>query len=188
MCSRESMLRRSLCRNLTAGSVALLFLFGAVGGWAGTTQLSGAVIASGLLVIDGNVKKVQHPTGGVVQELLVHEGQRVKAGDVLVRLDDTVVRANLVAITKSLNQLRVRRARLSTERDGLAVVNVPKSLISRLSQDDVEAVMANERRLFDDRIAARLGQKARLADRSPSTVKRSLVWRSRNLQSSKNMI
>jgi HlyD family secretion protein len=164
MRNRESMLRRSLCRNLTAGSVALLFLFGAVGGWAGTTQLSGAVIASGLLVIDGNVKKVQHPTGGVVQELLVHEGQRVKAGDVLVRLDDTVVRANLVAITKSLNQLRVRRARLSAERDGLAVVNVPKSLISHLSQDDVEAVMANERRLFDDRIAARLGQKARLAE------------------------
>lgn len=64
-------LSRSLCRNLIAGTVGIAVLFGGVGGWAATTELSGAVIASGVLVVDGNVKKVQHPAGGIVAELLV---------------------------------------------------------------------------------------------------------------------
>jgi HlyD family secretion protein len=64
-------LSRSPRRNLVAGAAAIVLLFGGVGGWAATTELSGAVIASGILVVDGNDKKVQHPTGGIVAELLV---------------------------------------------------------------------------------------------------------------------
>jgi HlyD family secretion protein len=60
-----------------------------------TTEFSGAVIASGQLVVDSNVKKVQHPTGGVVGELHVRDGARVAAEDIVVRLDDTQTRANL---------------------------------------------------------------------------------------------
>ena len=76
-----------------------------VGGWAGTMKLSGAIIAPGLIVVDSNVKKVQHPTGGIVGEVLVHDGDRVKAGQILVRLDDTVTRANLAIVTKGLTEL-----------------------------------------------------------------------------------
>jgi HlyD family secretion protein len=74
---------------------ASLLLVVGLGGWAVTTEFSGAVIASGQLVVDSNVKKVQHPTGGVVGELHVRDGARVAAEDIVVRLDDTQTRANL---------------------------------------------------------------------------------------------
>src|ERR1700681_4248377 len=85
---------RSIYKHMIAGIVVVIVLAGGVGGWAATTELSGALIAQGSIVVDSNVKKVQHPTGGVVGELRVHDGDRVKAGEIVVRLDDTVTRAN----------------------------------------------------------------------------------------------
>jgi len=164
MMDRASNLSRSLRRNLIAGSTGIALLFGGVGGWAATTELSSAIIASGILVVDGNAKKVQHPSGGVVAELLVREGQRVEAGDVLVRLDATVTQANLEAVTQSLDQLYARRARLAAERDGAPVVEVPAELRLRLSPREAQAAMASERRLFEDRQVSREGQKARLRE------------------------
>ncbi len=110
--------RRSMRRTLIGGTaVACLLAFG-IGGWAATTELAGAVIAPGSLVVDSNVKKVQHPTGGVVGELRVRDGDTVRAGDILVRLDETVTRANLAVITKSMDELTARQARLKAEQDG----------------------------------------------------------------------
>ena len=110
--------RDSIRRHLLASSVVLLLLAGGVGGWAATTQLSGALIAQGSIVVDSNVKKVQHPTGGIVGKLFVRDGDHVKAGDILVQLDETVMRANLAIITKGLDELMARKARLEAERDG----------------------------------------------------------------------
>jgi multidrug efflux pump subunit AcrA (membrane-fusion protein) len=103
-----------------------------VGGWVGTTQLSGALIASGSIVVDTNVKKVQHPTGGVVGELRVRDGDRVKGGEIVVRLDETVTRSNLAIITKGLDELSARKARLSAERDGADLIAFPKQLTNRV--------------------------------------------------------
>ncbi len=89
-----------------------------MGGWAATAKLAGAVIASGVLVVDSNVKAIQHPTGGIVGELYVKDGDRVKAGDVLIRLDATQVQSNLAIVTKNLDELAARRARLEAEQDG----------------------------------------------------------------------
>jgi HlyD family secretion protein len=69
------------------GIVVVVLLAGGLGGWASTAQISGALIAQGSLVVDSNVKKVQHPTGGVVGDVRAHDGDRVKAGDILIRLD-----------------------------------------------------------------------------------------------------
>ena len=69
----------------------------------------------GIVVVDSEVKKVQHPTGGIVGELRVRNDQRVKAGDVVVRLDDTQTKANLAVVTKSLDELYARQARLEAE-------------------------------------------------------------------------
>jgi HlyD family secretion protein len=102
-----------------------MLLAGGLGGWAMTTELSGAVVTSGLLVVDSNVKKVQHPTGGVVGELRVRDGDRVKAGDVLIRLDETVTRANLAIVIKSLDELASRQARLEAERDSEETIDFP---------------------------------------------------------------
>lgn len=163
--SSPSRHRLSIRHHLGAGIVLAVVLVGGVGGWAGTTQISGAVIATGQVVVDSNVKKVQHPTGGVVGEILARNGDRVKEGDVLVRLDETITRANLAIVTKSLDELAARKARLEAERDGLDDVVFPADLTARASLPDVEALIAGERRLFDLRRSARVGQKSQLNER-----------------------
>ena len=109
--------RRSIRRHLLGGAVIAFLLTVGVGGWAATTELSGAVIAPGSIVVDSNVKKVQHLTGGIVGELLVRDGQRVRAGEVVLRLDETITRANLAIVTKGLDEMTARQARLASERD-----------------------------------------------------------------------
>ena len=117
--------RDSIHRHLLAGGLIVILLAGGVGGWAATTQLSGALIAQGSIVVDSNVKKVQHPTGGIVGKLFVRDGDHVKAGDILVQLDETVMRANLAIVTKGLDELTARKARLEAERDGAATITLP---------------------------------------------------------------
>jgi biotin carboxyl carrier protein len=86
--------------------LAFIAVFGgALGLWAVATTMSSAVIAPGQFVVDGSVKKVQHPTGGIVGELLVREGDQVAQGDLLIRLDETVTRANLQVIVRQLQEL-----------------------------------------------------------------------------------
>ena len=161
---RRNLLSKSLRKNLLAGSLGILLLFGGVGGWAATTELSSAVIAHGVLVVEGNAKQVQHPEGGVVRDLLVREGQSVQAGDVLVRIDDTAARAKLASVEKNITQLLAREARLLAERDASENVATPQELKGRLESSDIAAAMASERQLFADRRASREGQKARLQE------------------------
>ncbi len=155
----------SIRRYIIAGVVVTSLLTCGVGGWAATTEISGALIAPGTIVVESNVKKVQHPTGGVVGQLLVHDGDHVKAGDILVRLDDTVTRANLAIVTKGLTELEARKARLEAERDGLKEVHFPDDLLTRMSDLEVAEAVGGERKLFDLRRKARAGQKAQLRER-----------------------
>src|SRR6476646_7943876 len=153
-------------RNHILLSVALIvLLLGGIAAWASTTQISGAVVAPGSVVVDSSAKKVQHPTGGIVSDLRVHDGDRVRAGDVLVRLDETVPRANLAIVSKDLDQLYAQKARLEAERDGLDRVPVPPELSSRANDPEVAHVLQGEQKLFSMREAARSGQKAQLAER-----------------------
>jgi HlyD family secretion protein len=157
--------QRSIRRHLVVGLAAVFVLVGGIGGWAATTEFAGAVIAPGLLVVESDVKKVQHPTGGVVAELKVREGDDVEAGDVLIRLDDTVTRANLAIVVKSLQQLEARQARLEAERDGAEAIAFPATLTVLASDPEVARLMAGETTLFELRREARQGQKAQLAER-----------------------
>ena len=157
--------RDSISRHIFAGIVLVGILAVGLGGWASTAEISGALIAQGSVVVDSNVKKVQHPTGGVVGEVRAHDGDRVKAGDILVRLDETVTRANLAIVTKGLNELYARKARLGAERDGADSVAVPKELATNINDRDVSEAVASERKLFELRRAARLGQKDQLQQR-----------------------
>jgi len=157
--------KQSLKRHVMAGVIIVLVLGGGVGGWAGTMTLSGALIAQGQVVVDSNVKKVQHPTGGIVGELRVRDGDRVKQGDILVRLDETVTRSNLAIVTKGLDELYARRGRLESERDGATEIKFTDGLIERQSDPGVAAILDGERKLFDLRSSARTGQKAQLRQR-----------------------
>ena len=157
--------RQSISRHMLAGLVIVLVMAGGVGGWAGTMTLSGALIAQGSVVVDTNVKKVQHPTGGIVGELNVRDGDHVKQGDIVVRLDDTVTRANLAIVTKGLDELYARKARLESERDGRDSVKFPAELLARAEEPEIASILDGERKLFDLRRNARVGQKEQLRQR-----------------------
>ena len=156
--------QHSLMRHLLLGFGAVLALVGIVFGWGVLTEISGAVIAPGKLVVDTNAKKVQHPTGGVVGELRVKDGDHVKKGDVVVRLDETQARTSLAIVTKALDEMEARQARLEAERDGAAKVAFPDDLIARRLDPDVAQVMATEQRQFELRRSAREGQKAQFLE------------------------
>src|SRR3712207_6066122 len=158
-------LRRSIRRQTWAGLAVVVFLFGGFSVWAATTTLSGAVIAVGQVVVETNVKKVQHPTGGVVGEIRVRDGDRVQTGDLLVRLDETVTRASLSMVVKQLDQFEARQARLIAERDGLPAIRVPASLAARQDNPEVAEIIVGERSLFEARRTAIEGQRARLGER-----------------------
>ncbi len=157
--------QRSIRKHVIAGLVVVAVVAGGFGGWASTVEISGALIAPGQIVVETNVKKVQHPTGGVIGELLARDGDVVKEGQILVRLDDTVTKANLAIVTKNLDAALARAARLQAEQRGLDKVTFPPELLARANDPDVANVMASERKLFDVRVNGRAGQKAQLRER-----------------------
>jgi HlyD family secretion protein len=156
---------QSVRKHTLWGIATLLLLFVGLGGWATSTELSGAVVTPGVLVVESDVKKVQHPTGGVIGEIRVKDGDRVREGDIVIRLDETVTRANLAIVIKSLNELAVRQARLEAERDGADEIKFPSELLQSQDSYDLASVIAGEQKLFDLRRKARLGQKAQLEER-----------------------
>ena len=157
--------RASIRLHLIVGLAVVVILAGGLGGWASTAEISGALIAPGQIVVESNVKKVQHPTGGVVGEVLARDGDIVKAGDILVRLDDTVTKASLAIVTKNLDAQWARAARLEAEQRGLDKITFPSQLLTRINDADVKSLILSETKLFDVRVTGRTGQKAQLRER-----------------------
>ena len=155
----------SVRRYVTLGFVTMFMLIGGFGGWAATTDLAGAVMASGVVVVATNVKKIQHPTGGVVGKIFVKNGDRVKAGDVLVRLDETMTRAQMQIVSKQIDELTGRQARLRAERDDAKEIAFPDELLKRASETNVSQILAGEKTLFENRVSSRTSQKAQLDER-----------------------
>jgi HlyD family secretion protein len=148
---------------LVAGLVVSALLVAGLGGWAASAKLSGAVIAPGLIVVDSNVKKVQHPYGGVVGQILVKNGDRIAPGDVLIRLDDTQTRAALGIVVSQLVELTGRSARLAAERDGAEAVAFPPDFAGM--GPEAARVGEGERRLFVARRTTADSQKEQLGKR-----------------------
>ncbi|HLH92172.1 MAG TPA: HlyD family type I secretion periplasmic adaptor subunit [Xanthobacteraceae bacterium] len=157
--------RRSYERELRTGLRVLILGVGLIGGWATLVPLASAVVAAGSLVVQSNVKKVQHPTGGIVAQIAAHDGMHVNAGDLLVRLDATQARANYEMVAKELDEVRIRIARLTAERDGLDAPKLPAELADRSADADVGARFASEKSLFAARASARKNQKDLLTSR-----------------------
>jgi HlyD family secretion protein len=171
---RRSQSRVSIRRHLLGGVVLGGILVVGIAGWARGTELAGAVIAQGFVVVESDVKKVQHPEGGVVGELNVRDGDHVEAGDVVVRLDATQTKANLGVVTKRLDELYARRARLDAEKEGGEAVVFREDLVARATADpEIAHLIEGERKLFLFRADARKGQKAQLRQRVSSSARRS---------------
>lgn len=150
---------------LRTGLRVLLIAVALGGGWLTLMPLAGAVVVPGNLVVQSNVKTIQHPTGGVVAEIKVANGMRVAAGDLLVRLDATQAQASLQMVSKQLDELRARIARLIAERDGLDRLQIAPALAQRSTEDNVRSLLASEEQLFKARFNARKNQKDLLQSR-----------------------
>ncbi|AZO56275.1 MULTISPECIES: HlyD family type I secretion periplasmic adaptor subunit [unclassified Mesorhizobium] len=157
--------RRSIRRNLLGGLTVVALLLCGMGVWAGTADISGAIISHGWVVVENSEKKVQHPTGGVVGRILVRDGDRVRAGDILVQLSDAIPRANLAYVTKNLDELYARKSRLEAERDGSGRMTLAPMLATRMNDPEIANTVASEQRLFELRRTEVFGNKARLRER-----------------------
>ena len=156
---------RSTGTYIVVGLIAGALLVFGIGGWMATAELAGAVVAQGTVVVVSNVKKVQHPSGGVIGSIMIKEGQRVNLGTPLLRLDDTITRANLAVVEKSMNELLARQARLISERDGSKDIDFPKTMDDRASDPAVASLLDSERRLLNFRRVARDGNKSSIEER-----------------------
>jgi HlyD family secretion protein len=158
--------RWSFERELRRGLRVLLVAIVLGGGWLVFVPLAGAVVVPGNLVVQSNVKAIQHPTGGVVAEIKVQNGSRVQAGDLLVRLDATQAQTSLQVVSKQLDEVRGKLARLGAERDGLDHFEPPSQLAARSTDENVASVLASEETLFKARFTARQSQRELLQSKS----------------------
>ena len=154
--------RWSATRPLILGFIGLLLLFGGFGTWAVTSQIAGAVVASGRIEVDRNRQIVQHPDGGVVAEILVDEGDMVETDQLLIRLDPEQLRSELAVVEGQLLEVLSRRARLEAERDDADTLSFDPLLLETDNPIAPE-LMEGQRRLQAARIESESRQAEQLA-------------------------
>lgn len=142
------------------GSIMAMLLLGGVGGWAATAKLSGAIISSGTVLVDENVKVIQHLDGGVVRSIEVRKGQTVAAGEVLLQLEDVPIRSEQSILRRQLAELLARQARLVAERDAAAAISFPADYLTNYPGSDL--ILQGEQQLFDSTRRNRLSQRGQL--------------------------
>lgn len=148
------------------GAVGLALLLGGFGSWAMLANISGAIVSSGRVAVESNRQIVQHPDGGVVEEILVREGDRVSAGDVLVRLDPTALASSAEILYGQLRELDARAARLAAERDEAPAIAFPPDLVrAAVARTDVAETLEGQRGLFAARAESRDREVEQLARR-----------------------
>lgn len=149
--SDPSAKRWSAKRHLTSGLIALVILVGGFGTWSVLAQITGAVITNGQIEVDRNRQVVQHPDGGVVEEILVDEGDSVVAGDLLIRLDANTLKSELAIVEGQLFEILARRARLEAERDD-AQSPVFDALLLETDSPEAQELITGQVRLFEARL------------------------------------
>jgi HlyD family secretion protein len=149
--SREFKKDWSAVLPLIFGFAGLILLVGGFGAWAVLTELKSAVIAVGKIEVEQNRQVIQHPDGGVVQEIYVVEGDIVEKGDLLIRLDAERLQSELSTIEGQLFEYLAREARFEAERDSADLLVFSELLID-LKTPDVEKLMAGQSRLYEARM------------------------------------
>jgi HlyD family secretion protein len=159
----------SLHRDVRAGMILCGALVFGLGGMAAFLPMAGAVIGPGEVTVSTYVKEIGHPAGGVVAAIMVRDGDRVKKGQPLMRLDSTVSGATATYTGENVDQLLARAARLTAERDNAAGVDFPPELTRRADDPNIAALMQQERRAFTLRRDARRSMAAQLGQRIAQT-------------------
>src|SRR5262245_52134005 len=132
--------------------------FFVLGAWSAIAKLDSAVVASGVVAVESNRKTVQHLEGGIIKEILVREGQHVKQGDILFRIDPTQAQANFDLQQNQLYAALTQEARLVAEREGAAEVTFPEELQEVRVHPTVARAIADQTKEFHERQASLLGQ------------------------------
>ena len=144
---------------LAIGLLTILALIGGFGWWSVGTEISGAIVAPGVIQVEQNRQVVQHPDGGLVAEINVKEAQTVKAGDLLIRLDGNMLKSELAIVEGQLFEAQARRARLEAERDDAAGPTFPADLLAlAATRPDVAEQVEGQRRLFTARLETQTSQ------------------------------
>lgn len=139
---------RSLRRFQIAGYVSVFLAVGVLGGWSAFASIHGAVIAPATIVVESNTKRIQHRDGGIVEAILVKDGDHVEAGQDLIVLDSTDNEAELGIIDSVLSEELAKRARLEAERDEATDVKFPEQLANRQDDPDIAKLMIGQQKLF----------------------------------------
>lgn len=155
--------------SMLAGGVIIALFFGAAGTWAAIAPLASAVVAPGVVKVEGNRKSIQHLEGGIVKELKVKEGDRVQAGQTLIVLDNTQALGASDVLQRQQDDLKAQEARLIAERDGLAAIDFPAELVARTGEPDVATLLKSQSGLFQSRRASLNGQVAVLQQKIAQT-------------------
>lgn len=142
----------SAWRPVFIGMIGIAVLFGGFGTWSVMSNIAGAIVASGRIEVDRNRQVVQHDTGGTIAEIHVDEGDLVKAGDLLLRLDPEQAQSELTLIEGQLFELMARRGRLQAQRDEADEISFPEDLIEAGANNaDAQELMDGQRNLFEAR-------------------------------------
>lgn len=160
----------SPARPLRLGFMALFVLIVGLGGWSAFARIQGAVISSGMVQVEGNRQPVQHTEGGLVGEILVRDGDRVEAGDIVLRFDDKLMRSELAVIEGQLFELLARKSRLVAERDVAEQITFSNELLAAFPEHpEIEGLMAGQRQLFRARLETVDKQTSQLRERIVQT-------------------
>lgn len=165
MTDRSTQASQSLRRHQRFGAFMLFLLVAGLGGWSALASISGAVIAPSTVVVESNAKQVQHLEGGIVAEIKVKDGQQVKAGDVLIRLDQTETRASLGILDAQLNELLARLARLRAERDGADTITFNDVIKLSVTSTELEKARKGQLKLFASRKKTVASEKEQIEQR-----------------------
>lgn len=150
---------------LLIGFAALVILVGVIGVWSVSARIAGAVIASGIIQLENKRQVVQHPQGGVVGEILAKDGDTIAAGDVVLRLDDTLLQSERAIVEGQLIEIQARKARLVAERDGMENMQVPDALIrAALQSNEVQDLIDGQQRLFEARLESLYRESEQIAE------------------------
>jgi membrane fusion protein, type I secretion system len=154
---------------LGLGVIGLFFL--GFGGWASFAPLESAALAPGVVTVETNRKTVQHLEGGIVGEILVHEGDAVEAGQVLIRLSDIQPKAKLEQLLMARLVATALATRLQAERDGKATIEFPAWLMAQITDPRAATVLQGQLNLFDAHSQAQAGQMAILQQKIAQSEK-----------------
>lgn len=155
--SKNSRVNTSGRGSIMFGLTLMFLLFVAGGAWAYLAKLSGAVIAQGQISVLGKPKTIQHLDGGIIAKINIDNGDKVEKGDVLIVLDETLLKANVNIYQSRIQDALAQRSRLIAERDEADNINWDDSVLKLLQVEERPSIKIGQRKLFDARLQTRLG-------------------------------